>query len=200
MMMLGWLLHLANRDMKMSCKEQFYAVKKTLLIKYGTKLGEEIQHIRKECRSCDATGVFKCEWKQREVCFSCNGSGVYEEYWTRLDKYKLGNYSFHNPTKRQYVYNPLFEQIALPIIIGYINHKTPKYRIGTEAMYWLFFIYDFNHFKKMFGTLGYHGNIRTPMVFFANLFFNVRQWKFDWLWKKNNHEPEWMPNDNELPF
>jgi hypothetical protein len=208
---IGWLLNLANRADKISCKEQFYAIKKKLLLKHGTFIGEEIQHIRKECYSCEGTGKFKCEWKQTESCWGCGGTGVFEQYWTRLDKYKLGNYFFHNPTKKQYEYEPLFEKTALPLITGYIHHKTPKYRIGTEAMYWLLLIYDYAHFKKMFGTLGYLGNIRTPIVFLANLSFNIKlKWKFDvwtrnngWFWQ--NKEPDWKverayDETEDLPF
>jgi len=177
---LGWLLHLANRDVSIYSKEQFYTIKKNLLTKYGTKLGEEIQHIRKECHSCNSTGIFRCTWKQKETCWSCNGTGIYQEYWTRLDKYKLGNYTFHNPTKRQHEYEPLFEQIALPVITGYIHHKSPKYRLGAEAMYWLFLIYDRKHFKKIFGMIGYPGNVRTPMVFFANISFKCKhEWRIE---------------------
>ena len=195
---LGWLLHLANRDVKIYCKEQFYAIKKNLLTKYGTKLGEEIQHIRKECYSCDGTGRYKCDWKLTESCWSCAGTGVYEQYWTRLDKYKFGGYTFHNPTKKQYDYQPLFEGEALPVITGYIHHKTPKYRMADEALYWLLLIYDRKTLKKLIGSIGYVKNIRTPMVFLASIIFNIRHEK----WKK---EPDWktervFDDVNELPF
>jgi hypothetical protein len=210
---LGWLLHLANRDVGIFYKEQFYAIKKKLLLKYGTYLGEEIQHIRKECYSCDSTGIFKCDWKLSETCFNCRGTGVYEQYWTRLDKYKLGRYTFHNPTKRQYEYEPLFEKIELPLIIGYIHHKSPKYRMGTEAKLWLFLIYDYAIFKKMTnGHIGYKGNIKTPLVFITALNFNIKhEWTFKiwskedgWFWQKEK-EPEWKTerafnDDHELPF
>lgn len=207
---LGRLLHLANRDVNFYCKEQFYAIKKNILTKYGTKIGEDIQHIRKECYSCNSTGTFRCDWKYAEPCFRCDGTGIYEEYWTRLDKYKLGNYEFHNPTKRQGVYNPLFEGIALPVITGYIHHKAPKHRMGAEAMYWLFLIYDFKHFKKMFGVFGYSGNIRSPMVLFASIAYKIRnEWKFDiytknkgWFWKRKEPDLEAADNNysNDLPF
>ena len=185
-----------------------------LLLMYGTNVGEEIQHIHKECHSCNGTGKFKSNWKPTETCWSCCGSGVYENYWTRLVKYKLGNYYFHNPINRQYTYEPLFEGKSLPVITGYIHHKAPKYRMGTEAMYWLFLIYDFKHFKKLFGMFGYKGNIRTPMVFFANISFHIRndKWSIDiwtkekgWIWnrKKDNHweqhGTESYDTDN-LPF
>ncbi len=83
--------------------------------------------------------------------------------------------------------------------------------MGTEAMYWLLLIYDFKHFKKMFGYFGYPGNVRTPMVFIANILFKLKhEWNLviwtrseGWIWKK---QPEWKAersydNDtDDLPF
>lgn len=131
---IGFLLQLANRDVDLVTKDKFYPLKQSLLKKYGKRIGEEIQHIKKECYSCDGTGIFSCDWKQPEKCWSCCGSGIFEQYWTRLERYKIGKWYFHNPTKKQFFYDPLFEGVSLPVIQGYIHHKKPKYRLGREAM------------------------------------------------------------------
>lgn len=202
---LGFLLNLANRDADMITKDKFYPIKNRILLKYGTRVGEEIQHIRKECYSCDGTGVFRCEWKPKESCWSCGGTGVYEQYWTRLDKYKLGKWYFHNPTKRQYEYEPLFEGVALPVIKGYIHHDRPKYRLGREAMLWLFLMYDRSAYKKMLGSVGYCGNIRTPLVLIHSVAFKIKQ--FDWEDFKDELKTKFKPKQKptvyeseELPF
>ena len=196
--MIGWLLHKANRDVPLLYKDRFYRIKHQILIKYGTKIGQEIQHIKKECWACDGSGIFKCEWKEPESCWSCRGTGVYEEFWSRLDKYKLGNWYFHNPIERLYKYEPLFEGEALPIIEGYIRHVKPKYRIGTECALWLFLFYDRETFWKFFGRIGYPSNKRTPLVIIGNLIFVSRNFDLrDYLPTKNT---KYEYETDDLPF
>lgn len=74
--------------------------------------------------------------------------------------------------------------------------------MADEAMYWLLLIYDFKTFRKVFGMIGYQGNVRTPMVFFAGITFKYR--RFDWdefkqKIKSNNSQAEYSA-DSELPF
>lgn len=195
---LGFLLHLANRDVDLITKDKFYPIKNRILLKYGTRVGEEIQHIRKECHSCDATGIYRSEYKPKETCWSCDGTGIYEQYWTRLDKYKLGKWYFHNPTKRQYEYEPLFEGVALPVIKGYIHHDRPKYRLGREAMLWLFLIYDRPAYKKMLGSVGYCGNIRTPLVLIHSIAFKIKQ--FDWEDFKDELKTKFKPKQKPTVY
>jgi hypothetical protein len=171
---LGCLLHYANRYISFpNQREEFYKLKTKLLHKYGTKITTEIQHIKKECYQCDGTGIFKCNWKNDEPCWRCS-KGVYKEFWTRLDKYKLGKFYFHNPVERMYHYAPLFEGEALPIIEGYIEHKTPKYRIGRECLLWLFLLFAPKIFIKEICTIGSPHNKWTPLVILGNIIFNIR--------------------------
>lgn len=174
---LGYLLHLANRDIPFLHKSDFYMLKQNLLDKHGNFVGMEIQHIKKECFSCE-NGVYISDYKEDEECFKCGGTGVYEEFWSRLLKYELGGYYFHRPIEKMTNYDPLFEGISLPIIEGYIHHKSPKFRVGTEACMWLFLIYDRFAFKRIFGHYGFPNGKRTPLVFLANLYWHLRN--FDW--------------------
>jgi len=197
---LGMLLHLSNRDIPFLAKEQFYAMKKRILKKYGSFIGYEIQHIKKECYSCDSTGVFKCDWKMPEKCWACCGSGVYQEFWTRLEKYKLGKYYFHNLVKRQYNYEPLFEGEALPIIEGYISHKSPKYRLGREAALWLFLFFDRKTFVKEIARVGCPTHKRTPLVIIGNLMWLVRNFDIKDCLPKKKVKYDYSYDADELPF
>ncbi len=196
----GWLLHNANRDIPFLAKSQFYELKTRLLKKYATKVGTDIQHIKKDCWSCDSTGVFKSEWKMPEPCWSCYGTGVYEEFWTRLDKYKLGKWYFHNPVERMYKYEPLFEGESLPIIEGYIHHKAPKYRLGKECALWLFLLFDRKSFWKELGRTGSPTHKRTPLVIVDNAIFVFRH--FDWrdYFPKKKPKYNFDYDSDELPF
>ena len=184
---IGWLLHYANRDIPFLARSQFYKLKTRLLLKYATKTGTDIQHIKKECYHCGGTGTFKCDWKLPEPCWRCMGSGVYDEFWSRLDKYNLGKWYFHNPVEIMYVYEPLFEGEALPMIEGYIHHKTPKYRLGKECALWLFLLFDRKSFRKELGRTGSPTNKRTPLVIISNAIFVLR--RFNW----RNYLPKKKP-------
>lgn len=200
---LGFLLHYANRDIPFTRKDEFYKIKNRILKRYGNLLGIDIQHIRKDCYSCDSTGIFRSEWKQPERCWSCGGTGVYQEFWTRLEKYKVGKWYFHNPIERIYSYYPLFEGESNPLIEGFIHHKTPKYRFGTECALWLFVFFDFKTFWNKLGKSGYPNNKRTPLVFISNLFWIFRNFRFtDLLPKREVIKYEIYDEDDHenLPF
>ncbi|WP_291726149.1 hypothetical protein [Bernardetia sp.] len=199
---LGYLFHYANRDIPLIAKQEFYELKQKLLKKYGTKVGQDIQHIKKDCYSCDATGWFSNEWKE-EPCWNCMGTGVYEEFWTKLDKYKLGKFTFHNPVERIYKHSKSFSEEIKPNIEGYISHKRPKYRVGTECAWWLFLFFDRKTFLKRFGKTGYPSHKRTPLVFLGNLIFRIRCFRWRDLFPKKvsqNSYSDLYYTDEELPF
>lgn len=163
---LGYILHLANRDIPFLHKEKFYAIKTKLLKNHGTIICNEIQHIEKKCNTCDATGIYKCSYKLKETCWWCNGTGTYQEFWVRLEKYKLGNFYFHNPIQKSYTI--LFEGVSKPIE-GYIEHRAPKRRMGTEAALWLFLFFDFATFKSAISIYGYPSDKRNSTCIFGKL-------------------------------
>lgn len=195
---LGYILHLANRDIPFLHKEKFYAIKNKLLKKHGTFICNEIQHIKKECNACHATGIYKCSYKLKETCWCCNGTGTYLEFWVRLEKYKLGNFYFHNPIKKSNTI--LFEGVSKHIE-GYIEHKAPKYRLGKEASLWLFLFFDFETFKSVISIYGYPSKKRTPLVFLGNLIWKIRGFDIKKLIPKKKEKYFYKIDDgSDLPF
>lgn len=178
---LGFLLHLANRDIMYNYKHEFYQFKNKLLSKYGKPYQVEFQHIIKHCYSCK-NGIFYCSWKKPETCWSCNGTSIYDEFWVKLMKYKLGRHYFHLPTTRYYDYIEFtkarkksvknFRTLSKPIE-GYINHKAPKYGLGIEAQLLLAL---FNNPVKLLKSLGYFRRMGaiTPLLLLNNLIFYFR--------------------------
>ena len=175
--MLGLLLHYANRGVPTLTRSKFYELKTLILKKHGKFIRQEIQHIKEECWSCDGTGVFKSSWKLPEPCWNCY-DGVYKEFWTRLDKYKISKWEFHIPIERMIGYSPLNEGESLPMIEGYINHKTPKYHLNRECCLWLYLFFDIKSFWKEFVSLGCTSHKRTPLVFLSTLAFRLKH--FNW--------------------
>lgn len=177
--LIGILLHYANRDIPYFSKNEFYEIKKNLLLKYGVMIGTEIQHIKSKCYSCNGTGVFHSFYKLPETCFKCGGSGVYKEFWTVLYKYKIDKWEFFIPYKRMDHYEPLFDGKIYPIIEGYINHETPKNRIGRECALWLLLIYNRKSFFNELGRIGFPDTRKTPLIIISNLLFRIKHFRFN---------------------
>jgi hypothetical protein len=194
--LLGYILHLANSDIPFLHKDKFYVIKTKFLKKYGTFICNEIQHIKKECYRCNSEGVYRSKFKLSEPCWSCLGTGVYDEFWVRLEKYKLGNFYFHNPIQKSRTI--LFEGVSKPIE-GYIEHKAPKYRIGKEAALWLFLFFDFNTFKSAISIYGHPSHKRTPLVFLGNLIWKIRCFDIKKLIPKKKQKYCYIDN-SDLPF
>lgn len=165
---LGYLLHHANSDISYLTKSNFYAIKNYILQKYGLRTTTDIQHIRKECYTCEGTGSYTCSYKLPEKCWDCYGTGVYEEYWAVLDVYTLGKYHFHLPVKKVLKSLMFFTNIE-----GYIHHRPSKNNLGRECMLWLYLFYDFDSFKTEFGkNKSLHS--RTPLLLVENIYYNFR--------------------------
>jgi len=193
---LAKLLHYANRRPPITRKQEFYAIKEKILAKYGRKIGYDVQHIRKDCYSCDETGMFRCDWKEPESCWKCGGTGVYEEFWTLLEKYQLVKYTFHRPISKVYE-NPGYQTFGK--IEGYISHDTPGYYLHAECAFWLFLIYDRKTFFSYIGKVGFPSRKFTPMVILSTVIQKVRQFRFSELLprKEKSYEFEF---DDDLPF
>ena len=56
---LAKLLHIANSDPPITRKKEFYEIKDAILKKHGTLVGHQVQHIKKPCRACGGTGIFR---------------------------------------------------------------------------------------------------------------------------------------------
>lgn len=206
-MLLGYLLHLANRSVSIISREGFYDLKVKLLKRYGTFDSIEMQHVKKECYSCK-DGIFISKWKEPQTCWACCGTGVYTEFYTRLEKYKLGKYYFHTPTEKLsiYEYKPI-EGDKTVLIEGLIEHTRPNYNLAREATLWLYLFFDFKLFKKEIRSIQCLRNVRTPLVLLGNIIFRVRNFEFNKLIPKLNlRKPKAKLNkasfldSDELPF
>lgn len=201
--LLGYILHLANRSVSIISREGFYNLKKKLLQKYGTFDSVEMQHIKKECYSCK-NGVFISKWKEPQTCWACCGTGIYTEFWTRLEKHKLGNYYFHTPTEKAFKYDKVegkfyfsnfsvhqykpidIERDKTALIEGLIKHTKPKYNLAREATLWLYLFFDFKLFKKEIRSIQCLSGVRTPLVLLGNIIFTFRHFEFKKLIPKLN--------------
>ena len=134
---IGKLLYMANS--KPYNTSVFYPLKAKILKKYGKHTGTDYQHIVKKCWYCGGTGYYL----PGVLCYRCV-NGIYESKWWTLEKYKIGEYSFHVPHKTP----TLLKNIPLHgpgnIIQGYIRHEQHKYY--KEAYYILLFLFDIKKF------------------------------------------------------
>lgn len=157
-LLISYLLQLANRQLPHHdysyLKSIFYALKKELLLKYGTKTGQAIQHIQVTCTNCDSTGTFKCHWKLPETCWSCSGTGFYRDEYNLLAEYQFGKYSFHVPEQKIFTYKPEYSKMKQ--IKGFVDHKIPSKNAGYEALLWLFLIYKPKVFYKTLIHIPYY--------------------------------------------
>lgn len=176
---LGELLHLANCNPPTGWRHEFYLLKDTLLNRYATYVGRDLQHIRKECYGCNGSGkhqeehfVFGQIWYTSSPCSRCGTTGVYEEFWVNLKRYRLGRHEFHCPLDR-------FCKEAdagigyLAVIDGYIRHPSPKYYLYAEAAFWLALLFDRPLFLRRFGRSGYPSRKFTPMVILSTWLFGI---------------------------
>ena len=176
---LGLLLHYANRHPMILFKNEFYALKTKLLQRRGTKVGTQLQHIKKDCYRCN-DGIYYSHYKAAEECWYCGGTGVYDEFWTELGYYRLGKFYFHVPIKRHYA-DP-GGVLSINPIEGYIQHKAPRHYLAYECAFWLFFLFDRETFYKSFikstSMCIPLRNIRTPMVLIHTLIV-MKYWEED---------------------
>lgn len=151
---LGWLLGWANADPPTLYREDFYALKRRLLERYGTMTGTVEQHLVKPCwgeRSWDDEyGEYAYEGCGPD-CQRCGGTGRYEESWVTLQEWELGDHRFHVPIggKRR-----------LPLVAnghwieGLIRHHRNPRRC-REALLWLCLFCDRKLLRCLLGS-GYH--------------------------------------------
>ncbi len=142
--LLSILVHHANRN----ADDHFYKLKTKLLNKYGTFICNEVQVIPAiKCTTC-YNGIYTgYDWNGYQfsaTCRSCGGSGVYKNTsYNKLAKYKLGDYTFHQPVERLYNYCG-----SLPVIKGYIRYSHSKY--GNISKKILYLMFDWRQFMATF--------------------------------------------------
>jgi len=166
---IGLLLHYANKEKPKTTFKQFFNLKERLLKKYGCEQGFDVQHIVKDCHSCN-NGMFYKYWEECYVsCYNCLGTGVYANYWVRLDKYCVGEYKFHLPNGRS------DKEIVGgdKVVYGYIRHRLPKYNISRECLLWLYLLFDFSSFKLEVGSKSWGGYFFTPLLLVDRVVFFV---------------------------
>lgn len=182
--LLGLFLHVANTSPPILRKQEFYALKQGLLVRWGTADGYDIQHIKKECYGCKGTGIYDHDYYGEVTCNRCY-EGVYQDAWIKLDRFKLGGYAFHCPTDRvdlKWSFGNDAKRWWLTVngglprstFEGYVSHRHYRYHLTDECAYWLFLIFLPLTFKAIFGHCGHCGWKWTPMVWLATLLFNFR--------------------------
>jgi hypothetical protein len=80
-------------------REEFYALKRTLLERYGERVGTDWQEITKACWGCEDCRNYGDDYydRGRRDGFVCGGSKVYSRRYIPLSRWKLGRAVFHTP-------------------------------------------------------------------------------------------------------
>lgn len=140
----AWLLMAANTAPLIGRKEAFYQIKAKLLEAHAMDDGTELQHVKKDCWSCDGTGRFG-----KMSCWKCN-DGVYLERWYTLQSWIWHGHHFHTPGQ-QFDEHPIDDLTQQPAHIHY-EGKIEKTRHWAyhEAGLWLFLLFDRPTFKRAF--------------------------------------------------
>lgn len=139
--MIDRLLHIAN-----SCpptnrryRERFYLMKQRILHVFGKDDGLDLQHIPgKKCWNCGGTVAFDDPYD----CWKCDGSGWYKSpVWILLRRWKLGEYTFHEPIRRLY-HKPDTSSHDRPVINDYIKHPSYPLKDVNRARFILSLLFD----------------------------------------------------------
>ncbi|TAK51462.1 MAG: hypothetical protein EPO24_15860 [Bacteroidetes bacterium] len=173
--LLGFLLFHANHNPEY--KEEFYAIKRTILKRWGTFIDYELQHFTGvRCNRC-ISGIdeYSVAWGDDDElnydasCYACGGTGWYkEERWVLLKKSKLGRYVFHTPISS--AYGDIEHPITIKVIEGYISHTGIPSQKNRECALLLFLLYDYESFKNYFECVMLD-NCFTPLGMLQRLKF-----------------------------
>ncbi len=93
---LGELLFLAN--VNKPSRHIYFPLKDKILNRFGVHIGYDLQHVKKECYTCNGTGWYTV----RDRCYNCR-DGIYSEFWCKLSSYELGNRKFYIPSQKYYM-------------------------------------------------------------------------------------------------
>lgn len=140
--MLAYLLHVANSDPWF--RDRFYAMKTRILHRFARTDGHDIQELPgAQCWSCHGGGVYYHISGDTDQCWKCDGTGWYRQpRWTRLQRWKLGRYSFHEPIDSGYGSPPIKLETPRAVILGYVRHRDYTTRRVLLATLLLALIFD----------------------------------------------------------
>lgn len=113
--------HAANSGL---CRHLFYPYKAQILKRYGVPDGYDVQRIKKECWVCNGEGVSYNPFSQESsdqstlvFCCHCSGTGFYRNSTHYLQRYRLGDRTYHTPTPKDELIGDERE-----LIQGFIEH------------------------------------------------------------------------------
>lgn len=153
-------------------REAFYAMKQRILESFGTRDGEDVQHIRKACFAC-RDGIYVDSWDEfehGEICRRCNGTGVYSEKWVVLERWKLAGLVFHRPVRTMVGY------LGTPTIEGVIRHR--RTRLASAAQRVLALVVDPQYYLYLEAwRMGAEDLRRFKAVLAYLLGFDRRKWE-----------------------
>lgn len=150
-LLLSTLLFAANRETK---EEKFFAVKKTILARYGHKVGYSVQFIDgKQCWTCQGSNIFKGYDRQsktfyQKTCMDCVEGWYIRPSWNILDRVQLGKHIFLQPIKRVYE-DPKLEA---EYFNGYT--RTINTKLGPVAIFVLCLLYEKGYLKRFWKQSG----------------------------------------------
>jgi hypothetical protein len=166
-------------------KYQWYRIKDMLLARYGTLVGEDIQRIKRECHSCDATGYWHYWYDDGgDICDRCWGTGVWQWEFNFLNRYELFGKTFHRPHGTRILTDDgkKFE----PTIKGKMKHIEVSARKAWWSFVILALLFNPREIKIVFGhwrhyTLNQWRISQTVRTILAKLRWSVE--KREWMGK-----------------
>lgn len=134
--LLAKAIWIVNSDPPHQLRDEFYQIKNKVLKRFGMRVGQDLQHIRKECWHCNYWACDECE--VTGDCCKCGGTNIYRQFWSRLDVYQLGGFRFHLPVER------LYKDPGEPVTLtDYIQHvERGSYFLRVELLLWMIVIFD----------------------------------------------------------
>lgn len=182
------LLHLANADPPCVGRHDFFALKESILRRWATFDGHDMQEIVKQC-----WGDKRDEWGDWHgcgpQCRKCGGTGVFSIRWNRLQRWKWGKYLFLIPD------GSTFSEPASVQIQGRVTHQDYGKK-SREAVLWLFLACcRWQSFWRVFKGARYCRFSLYPLCNLQIIYSHLRTW-FEWLswakcWQCNRFFPTW---------
>lgn len=117
-------------------RESFYALKQAILEAFGTRDGEDVQHIVDKCYRCTDgiyTGRYYDDPDDGVTCWKCGGTGKFREYCVVLDRWILAKHVFHRPARR------VVGSLVPCTIEGRIRHRRSKMAKAAQLVLALIF-------------------------------------------------------------
>lgn len=208
---IGRLLRAANANPHIFGKHRFYPLKNRVISRFGEKVGHDLQYIKKQCWSCNGTGIFTgydngIHWIEcpAQPCYRCV-HGTYTRYWVLLERYDLAGCIFHRPVERIYHTSRLPEK-TVSQITGYIKHASVPPAKSGESFLWLAMLFQPSLLFLVMGTTTIKDPFQTfPVLVLVN---NIVAWIRNGItkmqhWMRKNWPPKTSPHNfdaDELPF